>query len=92
MVVLIVLMRRRLNGIEGGYVFKGTLQAALATLAMSVALVVWLSAIGDASVWLVGVGGIAVGGAVYAALVFALKVPEARELLDAGLRRIRAKV
>jgi putative peptidoglycan lipid II flippase len=91
MIVLIVLMRRQLNGIEGGYVLKGSLQSALATLAMSAALIAWLRAIGDASVWLVGVGGIAVGGIVYAALVLALKVPEARELLDAGLRRIRAK-
>jgi putative peptidoglycan lipid II flippase len=92
MIVLIVLMRRQLNGIEGGYVLRGSLQSALATLAMSTALIIWLRAVGDASVWLIGLGGIAIGGAVYAALVFALKVPEARELLDAGLKRIRARI
>jgi putative peptidoglycan lipid II flippase len=73
---LFILMRKRLNGIHGLQVAKGFGAAALATLAMSAVLVFWLKAIPSAPAALAALGGILVGGAVYALLLILLRIPE----------------
>jgi putative peptidoglycan lipid II flippase len=75
-ITLLILMRRRLKGLEGGYVWSGIFKSSLATAAMIAALWGWLVWVRESSVWLVGLGGIAIGGAVYAVLMLVLRVEE----------------
>ena len=84
MIVLFVLMRRRLEGIDGAHLARGFWQAAVATLGMSALIWLWSHAAGPA--WLIGLGGVALGSLSYAAAIWALRVPELG-LLVAGLSR-----
>jgi putative peptidoglycan lipid II flippase len=83
---LTVLMRRRLNGINGRDILAGTLQAAGATLLMSLALAGWIALTGSQPAWRVALGGVAIGGVVYGPVVLALGAREARGIVHA-LRR-----
>jgi putative peptidoglycan lipid II flippase len=86
---LMFLMRRRLKGLEGRNIARGFIQFALAGLGMSLVLVVWMRITAAASPWLVGLGGIALGGAIYALAVTLLRVPEVGMLIGAIQRRMK---
>jgi putative peptidoglycan lipid II flippase len=86
--VLWVLMRRRLNGIQGRRVALGVGQASLGTAAMALALWGWAHLIGGQSAWLVGIGGVVFGGAVYGLSVFLLGVEEIRQILGSVTARL----
>lgn len=88
MVALLWLMRGRLSGLEGRYVLTGTAKSVLATVAMSAALWWWMRATAEGSVWLIALGGIALGGAVYAGLMGILRVEEVGGLLEVAKRRL----
>ena len=79
---LLYFMHRRLNGLNGRFVLVGGAQAALATLVMSLLLGIWLSWTKGLNAWLVGGGGVVIGGICYAATTLVLRVPEAQELLS----------
>ncbi|MDH5606890.1 MAG: MATE family efflux transporter, partial [Anaerolineae bacterium] len=81
MIVLVVLMRKRLSGLEGKYILGGSLKSVLAALGMTAALAGWSSLTAVQPVWLVAVGGIAVGGIVYLGLMAALRVEELRQVV-----------
>jgi len=83
---LIFYMRRRLDGMQGSFIAKGSLQAAVGALAMSVGLWLWLVRAGDSPAWLSALGGVALGAAIYAAAMWAMGVKEAR-----GLARVVRK-
>ena len=87
MTALFLLMRRRLEGIDGAYLARGFLQAALATLGMSA--VVWLWSLATGPAWLIGLGGVALGGLSYVAAIWALRVPELGMLVAGLSRRLR---
>jgi putative peptidoglycan lipid II flippase len=87
-VTLFVLMRRRLKGIEGANVARGLGQAALATLGMSLALLAWMQVAGRTSPWVVTLGGVLVGGALYGLGVWALQVPEVHSAIQAVQRKL----
>jgi putative peptidoglycan lipid II flippase len=76
---LIFFMRRRLDGMLGGFILKGSLQSAAGALAMSIGLWLWLARAG-ASSWLAALGGVAIGAAIYAMVMWALGVKELRSL------------
>ena len=59
---LLVLMRRRLEGLPLGALAKGALQAAAAALAMGLAVWGWMRLVPGSSAWLVAGGGVALGG------------------------------
>lgn len=82
--VLLALMRRRLSGIGGRAVAAGLFQALLGAFVMGGAITAWL-AVTD-SLWL-EVAGVVVGGAVYAAMMLLLRVPEVGEILGIVRRR-----
>ncbi|PWB54625.1 MAG: murein biosynthesis integral membrane protein MurJ [Anaerolineales bacterium] len=86
---LVILMRRRLGGLQGQRVFKGTLQALLATFFMALSIWGWLVLTSSQAAWLVGIGGVIIGGLVYASFIFLLKVPEMQMLLGEVKRRLR---
>jgi hypothetical protein len=87
-------LRRRLGGLgSSGVILQAAGQALLAAGGMGVAVWLWLAwgagLPAGLPVWLQALGGAALGGLAYGALVFALRVPEAMALFQAVLRRIR---
>jgi putative peptidoglycan lipid II flippase len=83
---LYFLMRRRLRTLDGKSIGRGFGQAAAGVLAMAIALLVWLHSPGPT--WLLGVGGVALGGAVYGLVMAILKVPELQTVYLAIRRRL----
>ena len=73
---LFIILRRRLNGIGGTSIAKGFTYAAFASGLMGLILFFWLNATSDQRVWLVGIGGIILGGLAYGLCLVALRVPE----------------
>lgn len=86
--VLFLVMRQRLNGIEGSYMARGFAACALASLAMGVGVWVWTQAAGSLTHWVVALGGVALGGIIYGIGVLLLRVPEIQTLMHAITRRI----
>ena len=80
MVLLMILMRKRLGGIEGKNIARGLGQATLAALGMGIVLVWWTQAQITSATWVVALGGIAIGGAVYLIGMWILKVPEIKKI------------
>ena len=89
MVGLIILMRKRLNGINGLELLKGLGPALLGTLVMSLGVLGWMYATRSQNPWLVGVGGIGLGGLIYGLSMVVLRVPELNSLKSALQRRIQ---
>jgi putative peptidoglycan lipid II flippase len=85
---LIFYMRRRLNGMQGSFILKGSLQAALGALAMSAGLWYWLGRFGSSPAWISALGGVAIGGAIYAVAMWAMGVKETRDLARAFRKRL----
>jgi integral membrane protein MviN len=75
-------MRRRLGGLHLKLIARGFSKATLATLVMSVALWGWVILTAGRSFWLVGLGGIAVGGLVYLGMMVLVKAPELQMLVS----------
>ena len=84
-----VFMRHRLGGLEGQRVLKGTGQAVLAAIIMVLVLLGWLGLTQDRQAWLVGLGGVLVGGIAYGAVVLVMKVPEVQSVLNLLRRRFK---
>jgi putative peptidoglycan lipid II flippase len=74
---LMWLMRRRLGGLALTRVWPGLRRTALASAVMGALLALWLRYTGGLSPWIVGLGGVALGGLVFAATALALRIPEA---------------
>lgn len=87
--ILFALMRRRLNGLEGHFLFEGLWRMGVAVLGMALALALWLSISDGWNDWLRGLGGVALGGAVYALGVGLFRLPEIHHLLIAARRKLR---
>jgi len=88
MVGLLALMRTRLNGLEGRDLLSGAVRAAAAALLMGLAIWGWLGAISAQPNWLIALGGVALGGAVFALVAYALNIREAREIMLLVRRKI----
>ncbi len=87
MSALYVLMRRRLDGLNGLYTLRGFAQSALATLVMCAAIWFWAGA--EGSPWLIALGGVMIGAVVYFVIIWALRVPELAMLMSSLTRRLR---
>lgn len=86
--VLFWMMHRRLEGVNGAQVALGLGQSTLAALGMSLGLLAWLQLAGNLNPWLIGLGGVAIGAAIYGLGVIILKVPEVHSILSFLRRRI----
>ena len=81
MIALLVIMRKRLGGLEGGRILKGVLYASAASLAMSIVIVAWLnSAIAQATIWIVLIA-ISAAVIVYFGLLLLFRVDELQKAL-----------
>lgn len=89
MVGLLVLMSRRLGGLERPRILQGLGQASLATLLMSLALLAWMGLSGNWPVWSVVTGGVLLGASGYALMILGTGVGEAQELLRALKSRLQ---
>lgn len=87
-IILLWLIRRRLEGLNGGDIAKGAAQFSGAALGMAIALFLWTKATGGLNPWLVGVGGVMLGGLVYGCGTLLLKVPEIQSILAFVKRKL----
>jgi putative peptidoglycan lipid II flippase len=88
-VILWWLMRRRLQGLAGGHILSGALQASLASLAMAASIWAWMViTVGRLPNWGVALIGVALGGCVYGGLVILFGVNEVRLVLQTLRRRL----
>lgn len=90
--VLLWIIRKRLDGLDGRRVMKGIVKSVVAVLAMSAMVVLWLNFAQSFAVWWVVLGGIVVGGAVYGLLLIVQRVEEVNALIGGIGRRIRRRL
>ena len=86
---LLVILRKRLAGLEGNRLRPGLLASAAAGLTMGWALVAWTAVAAGRSVWMVGGAGVLLGGGIYFMASRLLGAPEARVLPAMVLERLR---
>lgn len=84
--VLLFIMRHRLSGLDGGKLLNGVAKALAAGGLMSLALWVWLTLTANLSVWIVALGGVAIGVLVYVLGLTILRVPELKMVLQLAAR------
>jgi putative peptidoglycan lipid II flippase len=88
-VVLFVLMHRRLGGFHLSDLGRGLGASSLGTLGLGTGLLVWLGMVPGQNPWIAVLGGVAVGGLIYAGLMGLLGVREWTALLRAVRQRVR---
>ena len=87
-IVLIMLMGKRINGIDLAYILKGVLKGVVAGLVMLAGLLYWTHTAQDLSSWLIAVGGVFIGIVLYCVMAFIIGLEEFRE----GIRFLREKL
>ena len=87
--VLIILMRKRLKGLQGGYILKGVGISILGTALMAGGVIGWRTAFGNASLWIELFGALLFGVILYIGLMWILKMPELMGMLRTLIRRIK---
>jgi len=75
-IALFIMMRKRLNGIEGKHLVKGFGASALAVCAMGFGLFAWSQVAKDWGILLITLGGVMIGGGIYALSMWMLHTPE----------------
>ncbi len=86
---LFLVMRKRLGGIEGHLLARGFGKSVLAGLGMGIGLFFWMGVVVDKSPWISALGGVVIGGLIYAFFSWMLKVPEIKMLTKSVSRRLR---
>ncbi|MCC7117537.1 MAG: murein biosynthesis integral membrane protein MurJ [Anaerolineales bacterium] len=86
---LFIFMRKRLNGIEGKFIWRGALPASFAAVLMGGALFAWLQIGRGLSAWLLAPLGVLLGGGVYGLGLLLLRAPEATYLMNKLTRRLK---
>jgi putative peptidoglycan lipid II flippase len=84
MLGLVILLRRRIGGIDLPTMLNSSWRAAVASVVMGVGLAVWLNVIGNAPNLVIGLGGAGLGAVIYFVCAFVLRSPEIRLLLRRG--------
>ncbi len=87
--ILFILMRRRLNDLQDKDIATGFAQAGLGTLGMALGLWFWLQVMESHSTTLTALGGVLIGGILYAAITWLLRVPEIFSLTQALKKRMK---
>lgn len=87
--VLLIILRKRLHGLQGGHLARGAGAAVLGTLVMSLALWGWTTITRSQPAALITLGGVAAGGLIYGLFMLLIRLPELNQLLEMVLRRIQ---
>jgi putative peptidoglycan lipid II flippase len=88
-IVLFIVMQKRLNGIEGSHILRGVIPSAAGALAMSFFIYGWLTLGQNFSAWILAPIGVVIGGGVYFAALWVLRVPELQYMISGVLRRLK---
>lgn len=88
MAILLVIMRKRLNGLQGLFILDAVWKGAAACAAMTIILVIWLGWSASKSVWLVTLVGLLLGVGIYGAILIILKTKEVGIVWKAITRRL----
>jgi putative peptidoglycan lipid II flippase len=87
-IVLLIILRKRLEGLEGKQLFSATWKSLLASAVMAGVIWAWMRLMIGQSKYLVLLGGGVLGLLAYGVIIWLLKVPELRALLG----RIKQKL
>ncbi len=87
--VLFIVMRKRLNGIEGGHILRGAIPSTVAALVMGLCIYGWLYFGSNFSAWILTLASVVIGGGVYVAALFVLRVPELTYITNGVMRRLK---
>ena len=85
---LFILMRKRLNGIEGQSIADGAWRVGLSTIGMGIGLLFWIRAADGMTRWIAALGGVTAGGILYFTGVLILNVPEMGVIRNGIARRL----
>ncbi len=80
MLGLMLIMRMRLNGLNGKEIWTGVLKAAGAGLLMAAAIQVWISLIDNRPVWIIAGGGVVTGLITYLGGLALLRTTELKQI------------
>ncbi len=89
---LFIVMRKRLNGIEGRHILRGAISSLIAALGMSALIYGWLTLGQNFNAWILVPAGVAIGGGAYFAALWMLRVPELQFLVNGILRRVKKRL
>jgi putative peptidoglycan lipid II flippase len=87
--VLFVVMRKRLNGIEGSHILHGIIPSVFGAVAMSFVIYGWLNLGKNLRPWILAPVGVLIGGSIYLAALWVLQVPELQYMVGGVLRRLK---
>jgi len=85
--ILVILIRRRLDGLGWRQIQRGVLAAVGASTVMTVGLIAWIAVSQGRGDLLIGLGGVALGGGLYYLAARLLRAPEAQGLPQMVLPR-----
>jgi len=85
---LLIVMRKRLSGIEGGYILRGAILSVISAIGMGIALLGWLNLGVKLAAWMIAPLGVVIGGGVYLGLLFIFRVPELSYIRNGIIRRL----
>jgi putative peptidoglycan lipid II flippase len=88
MAALLVIMRRRLNGLRGSHILNALWKGAAGCAAMAAVLILWLNSSAALPAWIVTLVGLVLGVGIYGGLLILLKTQEIGILWRAISRRI----
>jgi putative peptidoglycan lipid II flippase len=88
MIGLILIMRLRLNGLNGKKVWKGVLNAVGGGVFMTGSILAWLFLIGQKPAWLIATGGILIGMIAYLAALGLFRTPEVNQVYQIVRKRL----
>ena len=86
--VLFIVMRKRLNGIEGNHIRKGAIPSIIASVGMAACLYGLLFYGSSLSAWIIAPLGVVIGGSAYILILVVLRVPEISYIKNGILRRL----
>jgi putative peptidoglycan lipid II flippase len=92
MVALLFLMHRRLHGLNGKDLLQGIIKTTFATLAMSLGLWLWIGSTDHYSAWIVGLGGVILGGIIFLLVAMLIRIREVRGVWEEVRARIKTLV
>lgn len=90
-IVLFVLMRRKLGGMNAGRIVNAFWKAAIGVAWMALIVRGWEMFYDGNSVWVLGLGGIVFGVVMYVVMMFVLRVDEAFGVARTVLGRLRGR-
>ncbi|MEA3325732.1 MAG: murein biosynthesis integral membrane protein MurJ [Chloroflexota bacterium] len=90
-IVLVILMRKRLNGLERRFIWKGVGISILGSGIMAAVVIGWGALVGEGQRLLMVVGGLVLGLGAYLGLMWGSKMPELRGMVRVFRSRISRK-